>query len=341
MHRLPALLFCLTLPAATALAAGTPHKSTKTPTPTVASFQRDLVNVLALRAEAKPLLGAALLARTLPDVPDFISYHALLTRAAQATDAGPAITWARLVDCDAKAMDCPNGKALAELEKQAPDNAAVWLMALGQAVHDDHHHAARTVLLKAAAASRYDDYRGINMQALTMAVDTLPPPANLYSGKHAAADSAAGVRALLVFGQGGLEPIPGFHAVARQCAKDKIDATQRATCLQLGKTLAWGSSPLARSLGLHLQQTLSADADARQQAREAWRNLAWQIHNFSRLTFLAPRDQKIAALLLQLARQGGTRMSLILAALRVEHIPVDAPIGWQPGQPAPASTSSR
>ncbi|HET7663837.1 MAG TPA: hypothetical protein VFK31_09385 [Rhodanobacteraceae bacterium] len=292
-------------------------------------FQRDLVNVLALRSEAEPLLGAALLARTLPDPPDYVSFHALIQRAAKAPDAGPGIAWAQLVDCDAEADACPDADALATLKKKAPDNAAVWLMVLGQAVRHDDEDAARAALAKAARASRYDDYAGISLAALARAASALPPPAGLY-GKQGAASSAAGVRALLVFGLSNFQPLPGFQAAARLCKDGKDDKPLRQQCLALAKILAWASSPLARSLGLHLQQTLSDDADLRRQARAARHDLVWQVHNFGELVLQSQHQPEVARTLLDLARNGGTRMSLILAALRAEHIPVDAPAGWEP-----------
>lgn len=329
MRRLTVFILCLVLSGTTAFAADTPRTA-------MIQFQRDLVNVLALRAQARPLLGAALLARTLPDPPDYVSYHALLTRAAKAPDAGPAVAWAQLVDCDAKAMTCPNTQALAALEKQAPDNAAVWMMALGMAVHNDDEDAAHQALHKAAAAKHYDDYHGASLKALAKATAALPPPQALYDGKHGAASSPAGVRALLTFGLGGLQPMPGFHATARICDQNKDDDAIRATCLRLAKTLVWGSAPLARSLGLHLQQTLSKDEDLRQQAKDARRNLTWQVRNFGKLTLKTQHDKTLAKHLLDLARKGGTQMSLILAALRAAHIPVQAPTGWHPhGTSAP------
>lgn len=337
MRRLTALILCLLF--ATATIAG--DAAPKAPHTAMIQFQRDLVNVLVLRAEAEPLLGAALLARTLPDPPDYIGYHALLTRAAKAPGAGSAVTWAQLVDCDHAARACPDAKALARLEKQAPDNAAVWLMALGQAARNNDDDAARQALAKAAAANRYDNYHGATLKALTTAARALPPPATLYHGKQAAADSAAGVRALLVFGLGSLQPMPGFQAAARMCTDAKDDDATRATCLGLAKTLAWGSGPLARSLGLHLQATLSTDAATREQAKAATRDLVWQIHHFGKLTLKARHDGKLADQLLQLASKGGTQMSLTLAALRAAQIPVHAPVGWQPDSKQPATPTSR
>ncbi|HEX7339501.1 MAG TPA: hypothetical protein VF271_06150 [Rhodanobacteraceae bacterium] len=308
-----------------ALAAAPRH-----PAPTVASFQRDLVNVLALRSQAQPLLGAALLAHTLPDLPDFSNFHALVTRAAKADDAGPAEWWAQLVDCDPKVLDCPNKQALTALGKHDADNAAVWLMALGRAEHDAGKKAVRDMFAKAVAANHYDDYHGVATQALALATAALPPPKTLYDGKHAAANSAAGVRALIVFGSASPQPMPGFQAAAGLCAKSKPASDLRADCLKLANTLVWGSAPLARSLGLHLESTLADNATVREQAKTARRDLTWQVHSFAQLALDTQKQPVLAQKLLQLARSGGTQMSLILAALRAARIPVHAPADWQP-----------
>lgn len=333
MRRSTAFFLCLGLAAllvtdahAASPAPGQPQQASPS---SMVRFQRDLVNVLALRSEAEPLLGAALLSRTLPDPPSYISFHALIKRAAKAPDAGPGVLWAQLVDCNAKAGACPNDDALAALEKQAPDNAAVWLMVLGQATRNGDEDAARKALAKAAKASRYDDYAGISLAALAKAVTTLPPPPDLYA-KPAVVDSAAGVRSLLVFGLNSLQPLPGFQATTRLCTGSKDDDPLRQQCLTLAKTLTWASSPLARSLGLHLQQTLSDDAQMRQQAQAARHDLVWQVHNFGKLTLQSQQQPEVAKTLLNLARHGGTRMSLILAALRAENISTDAPADWKP-----------
>src|SRR6185437_11514161 len=116
------------------------------------AFQRDLVSVLAPRADAMPLLGAALLARPLFNQPPGNSFHALIGRAAQADGADASINWVRLADCDAKADACPNTAALDQLLAQASDNAAGWLIKLGVDARDRKEDAAREDLHNAAAA---------------------------------------------------------------------------------------------------------------------------------------------------------------------------------------------
>ena len=295
------------------------------------SFQRDLVSVLAPRADALPLLAAALLARPLVDPPKTSSFHSLIGRAAMAKGSGPAISWVRLADCDAKADACPNTAALALLQTQAPDNAAVWLLQLGVDTRNMKSAAAREDLARAAAASSYDDYTGTSLKALADSVSVLPPPTAVLTPATPA--GAAGVQMTLVFGLGSTQPQPGLPMVAQLCENAGSDASIKHDCLKLGKLLEWGSSPLARSLGLHLREVLTDDPTQQQDARQSRINLIWQVQNFSELSARAQHDVALAQRLLALARSGGTEMSLMLAALRDNHIATDAPVGWKPAKP--------
>lgn len=293
------------------------------------AFQRDLVSVLAPAGDPLRLLGAALLARPLFNQPPSNSFHRLIERAMQAEGAGAAVDWVRLADCDAAADACPNDQALQQLLAQAPDNAAVWLLKLGADARGMKQDAAREDLGKAAAAKLYDDYTGISLQALASAAGALPPPPDALDPAHAG--GAAGMQAVLVFGLAGTQPQPSLQLVAKLCENAGGDASLKADCLALGKTLEWGSSPLARSLGLHLREVLADDPAQQQEAKDARRNLVWQVQSFARLLARAQDDATLAQRLLALARSGGTEMSLQLAALRDNGIPVDAPAEWTPG----------
>lgn len=293
------------------------------------SFQHDLVSVLAPRADPLPLLGAALLARPLEDQPKYNTFHSLIDRAAQTEGAGPAISWMQLVDCDPKAKACPNDKALDKLVSQAPDNAAVWLLKLGQDTHNLKNDDARADLAKAAAAKSYDDYTGTSMKALASSVGVLPPPAEVIDKARTPA-GAAGVQVMIVFGMASAQPQPGLPVTAKLCENAGDDASIKADCLKLGKVLEWGSSPLARSLGLHLREVLADDPAQQEEAKNARRDLVWQVQNFAQLLARAQGDKALAQHLVSLARNGGTEMSLMLAALRDNQIPTEAPADWQP-----------
>ena len=136
----------------------------------------------------------------------------------------------------------------------------------------------------------------------------------------------------LVFGLASAQPMPGFPITAKYCADNTSDAGVVADCLKLAKVLEWGSSPLGRSLGLHLRETLSTDAAEQQSARNARLNLIWQMQRFAQLNIQAQGDKATAQSLLRLARNGGSEMSVILASLRTYGMPAEAPAGWEPAK---------
>ncbi|QAU24651.1 hypothetical protein EO087_12155 [Dyella sp. M7H15-1] len=294
------------------------------------SFQSDLVSVLAPSADAQRLLAAALLARPLPHQSKIVSFHALIERASHADDTGPAVSWVRLADCNPDTRgDCPNTHALAQLVQQAPDNAAVWLLTLSQDVNARKKDDVRQDLAKAASAKLFDDYSGIGLQALASTISTLPPPNATIDPNSAA--GAEGVQSLIVFGTAAAMPQPALRDTATYCEQNAPkDDSIKDDCLKLGKLLEWGSSPLARSLGLHLREVLNTDPAQQQDAQNARRNLIWQVQNFAALSLRAQNDKAQSQHMLALARSGGTQMSLVLAALHDGGIPTDAPADWQP-----------
>lgn len=292
------------------------------------AYQSDLVSVLAPRADAMPLLAAAILARPLSNQPKANSFHSLIGRATEADEKNAAVSWIRLVDCDTKADTCPNAVALQKLQTQAPDNAAVWLLKLGVDTHQLKSDAARADLGKAAAATIYNDYAGTSLKALADSVGVLPPPKATLDPTHGA--GPVGVQVTLAFSLAGTQPQPGLPVAAQLCQDAGTDASIKADCLKLGKLLEWGSSPLARSLGLHLREVLSDDTTEQAEAKHSRVNLVWQVQNFGQLLVRARDDKALDQHLLALARHGGTEMSLMLAALRENNIPIEAPANWTP-----------
>src|SRR6202012_4288683 len=138
---------------------------------------------------------------------------------------------------------------------------------------------ARQDLAKAAASKGYDDYTGATLKALASTVTVLPPPTNVVG--PLSATNGADVQLTLVFGLAEGQPQPALQATSRLCGDDDDKEDVRADCLKLGKLLEWGSSPLARSLGLHLREVLADDASQQEAAKRLRRNLVWQGESFS------------------------------------------------------------
>jgi hypothetical protein len=293
-------------------------------------YQRDVVNVAALRTDPGYLLGAALLTRPFKNQIEALSFNALSARASAAPGAGPATWWLRLGLCSDKA-DCPNAEAYANLRKTAAGNAAVWLVALDLAAADQDSKAEQAALAKAAAATAYDDYYGKALAGAAAALQVLPPLADTMEGAHdGQPDNPNGVRVLVAITGTGEYPRPNLEPMLQLCdpKADGMDAARKAECLKIAKTLQWGSSPVARAAGLHMQGAL--DPDAKGQSDEATRDLAWQIQQYSALLQHALVDSSLAAQWLANARNGGTELSLVLATLRDNQIPTEAPASFQP-----------
>lgn len=302
----------------------------------IQQYQHDLVTVVALRAQPDYLLGAAILAKPFKSSTPGLDFDALSKRAAAAPDASPATQWERLGVCKTEA-DCPNSKAYAYLKQHADDNAAVWLVALDLATAKKDAKAEQAALQKAAAATTYDDYYGKALAGVAKAVDVLPPLPDTTEGAHdGQPDNSNGVRVLITVNATQAHPRPALDPLVSLCDKDAVgnDKDTRQACLKVAHTLQWGSSPIARAAGLHIQSELEPNDKAK--AEQASRDLAWQVHQYSTLLQRSLTDSTQASRWLAAARNGGTELSLILATLRANGVSLDAPADAV----APANTGS-
>ena len=301
----------------------------------IQQYQHDLVSVVALRADPDYLLGAAILARPFKNQTQGLDFDSLSQRAATAPNAGPAVEWVRLDLCMNK-DDCPNAKAFESLKKNAADNAAVWIVAMDIAAEKKDARAEQAALEKAATAQTYDDYYGKALAGVAKAVGVLPPLADTMQGAHGGQpDNGDGVRVLVAANATGNHLRPNLKPVVDACDKDAVARHHdtRQACLKLAHTLTWGSSPIARAVGLHIQADLEPAKKAEND--QAARNVAWQVQAYSGLLQRALTDQSLAKQWLAAASNGGTELSLMLATLRANNISTDAP-----ADAAPASASS-
>lgn len=331
-------------PAAPASAASAPSGPKLSPADqqrvaAIQQYQHDLVNVVALRADPDYLLGAAILARPFKDQTAGLDFASLSERAASATSAGPAARWVRLGICKDK-DDCPNPDAFAYLKKNAADNAAVWLLALDIAAAHGDDKAEKAALAHAADAKVYDDYYGEALAGVAKAVGVLPPLDDTTKGAHnGQPDNPDGVRLLVAVNATQGHPRPDLEPLVNLCTTEATadDKSSREACLKIAHTLQWGSSPVGRAVGLHIQSEL--DPDSKAGAQEASRNLAWQVQAYSELLRRFLTNPTQASQWLASARNGGTELSLILSTLRANQVPTEAPAGSGSGA-APASATS-
>ncbi len=298
-------------------------------------FERDVLSIVALRGEADRLAGAAVLARAVPDLPAVLTYQTFLARAEAAPGAGAAVQWVALGNCGKvgpQPEDCIDPKALARLEKLAPDNAAVWLLAFDHARQRGDDKAARAALARAAAATEFSTYYGVLLHAVLETTRALPMSAPLVHELTGADGNAYAATYMIAAGNVMYLPTPSLAPVFEACKAPGKNAMLRAQCARIAHLLAWSDTVIARAAGLALQERLADSADARARIVTERRTLAWQTQQFAMQVLKARNDRALAARLVQLVLEGGTENSIQLALLRSLGIDTTPPLDWQSGR---------
>lgn len=281
-------------------------------------YQQQLIDRLSHKHDAPSLHTAALLAAMQPDGPS--SWHPLLQRAIRANAHDAAIHWTALADCNADQHTCPNPEALQELTTLAPDNMAVWMMALGASTRDK---ARLHMLQKMAAANTYDDYSHTRQQLLLHAMHAYPPPAALYQDGYPAS-SAAAIALLIAYGLDDRSALPGLQSTAWFCERKRRKKAVRQLCQTIGDKLQASDFVLARSLGIALQHP---DQDASSAARM---QLTWTVQQFMQLLLRSQHHADLASQLLQLAADSTAPLPFMRDVLRTNRIALHPPQGWTP-----------
>ena len=329
-HRTLPLLLAALLPLG-AGAAAAPAGSAVTRAP-LAQFEHDVLSITALRDTSRRLAGAAVLARAVPDLPPVLTYKTFLQRALAAPGAGPAVQWVALGDCGRvgpQPEDCINDAALARLEQQAPDNAAVWLLAFDRARQHGDDTAARAALARAARAAKFSTYYGTLLKSVLETARTLPMSPALVRQLAGVGGNAYAATYMLAAGNVMYLPGPALAPVFEACKDPGHAAALRVQCRRIAHLLAWGDTVIARAAGLALQERLAGNAEARQRYAEARRVQAWQTQQFAILVLKARTDRALAGSLVQLVLQGGTENSIQIALLRKAGIASTPPAHWK------------
>lgn len=333
MRRLSAALpLLLALGAVAQAAPPVATSATAAPAPSaLLQFQHDLVSILALRDDATHLTAAAILARSTPNLPRVLSFERLLARAEAATGASAEVSWVALADCDhARATACPAPAALQRLQRQAPQNAAVWILALDVAARAGDSAAERTALARAAAATEYSTYYGHLLRATLIGASALPMPVAVVRELAGANGNANAAGFAIAAGNVMFLPAPSLAPAFTLCRKADHDAALRADCLKLAHLLAWGDTVIARNAGLALHERLAASAADKAHYANERRNVAWQTQQYAQLMLRARSEPAIAAKAVTLGADGGTENSIMLGLLRAESIPLQPPLDWTP-----------
>ncbi len=257
---------------------------------------------LALRADARSQLAHALTVKFMVD-PGLVTkgHEKQLTRAleqqaavsrqafarARALAPGdPAILWL-------SANQCGFGESCEavqqELMRTQPDNAAVWLMAMGWARQRDDADAERAAFGRAVKSSRYDRHGGSAFMAVLDGYQGLQMPSTC-----AAADVQEQLQELMQWGkpvtaldwvlmQASMQegatfpPYSGLWLKCRASEEAPLTAALREGCLQLGSRVAEGDTLREQIVGVRLMVELTAETSQGPRWRERYRNQRWMM----------------------------------------------------------------
>lgn len=296
-------------------------------------FRRDLISLLALRAEPDLLVAAAALAT--PDAQDKARTPALkppaLIKRAQKFGPDDALVWwvSTFLECSIDPGHCP-GEAAVKLQAVAPDNAAVWLPSLHAAKDPGK---ARALLATMAQTQRFDDYWSACVLALFHALQVLPVPAEVVG--HGINQTAARVNLATSVGSAFS---PNYARLGEMCRKnDAADEALVSDCLAVAHLLESSGSFRSQAVGLAIEDALLPAGTARDVLRVRQRAAAWQKQSFIELSARFPRDEALAQAYVDQLGKHDSEMSTVAEFLRSQHVHTDPPADWQPAQTDPTA----
>jgi hypothetical protein len=294
-------------------------------------FRRDLISLLALRADADLLVAAAELA--FPDSGDKSRTAALkspsLIKRAQKFGPDVALVWwvSTFVECGTKGASC-HGEAAAQLQQLDGSNAAAWLPALHGASAPGQ---ARALLASMAQATRFDDFWTAGVLAMFRALQTLPVPEEVLG--NGLNPTAARVNMATSVGGGFMA---NYARLGDMCRKrDDTDETLIADCLAVAHLFESGGSFRSQSIGFAIEDSLLPPGTARDLLRARQRASAWQRLQFLEVSARFGRDEALTQTFVDLLRENGNELTAVTALLRSQHLSTEPPAGWQPPQANP------
>lgn len=247
------------------------------------------------------------------------------------------VAWLEAVDCPRARGNsgCDPQAALARLQQLEPDNAAVWISALDQAVAQDDGAAIDRFLARAAAASRYEIPFGeialLLFQTLrNVDSPTMPPRVakalglDFGLGRATNADDHAGIQAMAI---ASAVAVPAHQPLQKLCVgldgKPAL-AARLSTCIDIYAHMAQDPLLISQSIALTSLARLTADSAAGAQWRERLRQMHWvRTQGAELMTAGVPEGY-----LLSVWREG--EMTAIEGVLRAAGVATTPPPGWLP-----------
>jgi hypothetical protein len=307
-----------------------------TPEQLVTQFRHDEINLLAVRADARSLLAAALMA--VPDIkdPHRPSPHkppALIERA-QDADADDVLVWwaSAALECQQTEKACPQPETLQKLESLDPTNAAVWALSLLRAQRAKDAPAARAALTSAAQAQKYDDYFGRLVAIVEDAENILPVGDEIIKASGELA-SAEGYRLLTAAGVVvHLQP-PLEKAIGEACADAAHNEDISVDCVALARKIAVSGSLNAQGFGISQLLALLPAGTELEVARAKQRSHAWHLARIGELAERLAVNPDLTRIYLRELHETGNESAAVLAVLRSENVSLEPPADWK--APAP------
>lgn len=230
--------------------------------------------------------------------------------------------------------------ALARLQTLEPDNAAVWMQALGRAVKQHDDSAMTAALAGMAQSTRFDEHFADTLHAWLAAYDRYPPAHPLpavHDGKTEL--SWAFVSAMA---RTSAIALPSYATLTNACKttdEESFDDGRRTQCAAVGKLMLYHSPTLiAKAIGFAVLHNLGAltDADLAEN-----RNLDWYRANILKGTGYDDGDVSAAQAFESDWRHMNDEIAVIQNALRRAGLPAEAPANWSPpGKTADSTAKS-
>ena len=302
----------------------------------LAQFHHDEINMLALRADAAPLLAAALMAT--PDADDksrpaALKTPALLARAQKFGADDPLLWWATAgVQCHAAKKACPDTETLQQLEKTDAQNAAVWAVALAHAQQAQDDAVARAALTSAAQAAQYDDHFGALIAMIDTAAGVLPVGEEILRASGQGGVSPEGYKLTYAAGVAASLPQPGLRAIVETCKGAANDAALAADCVAVAQKIADCGSLITRGQGIALLAELSPSGAQRDGAVARARTQAWLTQRIGELGERLAVDARLTRIYRDALARRGQEIDAVQAVLSNQGVALEPPADWKAPQ---------
>lgn len=307
-----------------------------TPEQLVAQFHHDEINLLALRADAAPLLSAALMA--IPDTEDknrpaALKTPALLVRAQKFGADDPLVWWVTAgVQCHGAKQACPDTETLQQLERTDAQNAAVWAIALAHAQQAKDEATARAALTSAAQAAQYDDHFGALVAMVDAAADILPVSEDILRASGQGGVSSEGYKLTYAAGIAANLPQPGLRTIVETCKGAANDAMLAADCVAVAQKIADCGSLITRGQGIRLLAELAPPGTQRDGADARTRTQAWLTQRIGELGERLATDSRLTRIYRDALARRGQEIDAIQAVLSNQGVALEPPADWKAPQ---------